>query len=350
MLQWKYGGARSDKRAGFSTLFKLSRTHERLLEKLALIKVHIRKKGGICMALLFWGGGGREPQDAALVGLNGSIATYTGTPKKAEIEVHVAPGFETSGTTTGGYKRPEERIPEEGDQKSEEQEKGSHYGEILARASARAAEVVAESKKPGSTLGKSAKSNPAKKPESPAGKVIGPIRPSSRGSAVRTSTITTPLKPTGRGLLMRSGSALSGVARHHDLGDSPINVIMEDDDRQRLPILMTLTRESAALELELSEKPQQEEPRPGTIIGFPLTEEQQKAENFYRQTGMKYEDFKEIFEPTWSVAEMLSPRLNAEKAWRRICDCRYDAEMVAYKAKKVVRDFLYKRRPVAAKE
>lgn len=316
------------------------------------------------MAMFLWKGG-QEPPDAVLVtGGASSIATYTGTPKKVEIEVKVAPGFETSGTTTGGYKRPEERIPEENLEESkpteEKPQAESYYGEILARANVRAAEMVAEAnnsdgifskKAPGKTDNKSAKASG--KP----GQTERPIRPTSRGAArpsMRTSGAAiaiTPSRPTGRGLLMRNGGALSGVARSRDRDDDgPVNIIVEDDTKQRLPILMSLTRESVALELT-EDLPDEDSKPTGLVINFPLSEERLKDERFYRQVGMTHEEFEAIFNPTptWSVADVLNPRLNVERAWRKIRDCGYDTEMVACRAKRAVKGFFFKRRPLPAK-
>lgn len=180
--------------------------------------------------------------------------------------------------------------------------------------------------------------------------VRAPARPAikqeSQGKEKTTVKGTFPRRVMASGM---ASSMAGSLPRRRTFNEESLNIVGEN---HAVPsTLFLLTREATAPNLDLGviavEKEKEPELAKIIPIGIPLSEEQRRDEEFYRNTGIKPTDIRAILEPGWTVAEALNPCEQARRAWHRICDCRYDAEMLAVRAKHAVHNFLHKKRPFA---
>lgn len=263
------------------------------------------------MAKILWHGGVEPPDAKAITGEGKTVAAYTGMIEENTVKA------------------------EEMDEPKPEQPTSSYdLGEMIARASAKLAEQTRERGRP--TGRQPAQTQQGKK--------------AVHNEKQQSQVTPTPIKGVAARQVSASGAGIYKLAHKRILmDDEPITIVVGDN--QRMPVMMSLVSTESvapklAVELEVEEPPRKAEVIP---IRFPLTDEQRKAEEFYQATGIKPMDIKAMFEPGWTMAEMLSPRANARRVRLGICNRWYDAEVAILKAKHAVHDFFYKKRPLPGK-
>ncbi len=274
------------------------------------------------MAQILWKDGVEPPDVAVGKSKNGSIATYTGSGDEAvEVEEMENPGGS------------EDQKPELKPETNQSQTTSDYLSEIIARASENLAEQMHQRGRPVEQLTRQAKNG-----ESPSKQQQGQVRP------VRPRDVSARSTSAGIYSLAKRRQALSANNAEQ------LPIVMSEG--RQMPILMSLastaSEGSVALVVESTE-PEPEKKAQIIPLRFPLTEEQQKSEEFFQQTGMSLEEFRELFKPGWTIAGAISPRENARRVKLGMCNLWYDTELVALKVKHAVREFLYKKRPFPEK-
>jgi hypothetical protein len=274
------------------------------------------------MAQILWKDGVEPPDAAVGKSKNGSIATYTGSGDEAvEVEEMENPGGS------------EDQKPELKPETNQSQTTSDYLSEIIARASENLAEQMHQRGRPVEQLTRQAKNG-----ESPSKQQQGQVRP------VRPRDVSARSTSAGIYSLAKRRQALSANNAEQ------LPIVMSEG--RQMPILMSLastaSEGSVALVVESTE-PEPEKKAQIIPLRFPLTEEQQKSEEFFQQTGMSLEEFRELFKPGWTIAGAISPRENARRVKLGMCNLWYDTELVALKVKHAVREFLYKKRPFPEK-
>lgn len=265
------------------------------------------------MAHILWKGGKVPPDAAVVTGEIKSVAAYTGTAEEAESVV---------------AEENQQVDPQEGN-------KSRSLDEILEGLNAKAAEVMRSGTNPRRVGPRPERSDP--QPSSPTAATPTVNKPESttlRGAAVRRS-------PMG-------GTVYNLARRRTEIGTGPIVVAAAGSSQ--LLARVAVMREAVVPRLteEFVVDDQRDlEPQRAQIIPLrlPMTEEQRRADRFYRESGINMADVRAILEPGWTVAGMLDPRENARRLYIGIRNCGYDVEMMALKAKHAVHDFLHKKRP-----
>ncbi len=274
------------------------------------------------MAQILWKDGVEPPDVAVGKSKNGSIATYTGSGDEAvEVEEMENPGGS------------EDQKPELKPETNQSQTTSDYLSEIIARASENLAEQMHQRGRPVEQLTRQAKNG-----ESPSKQQQGQVRP------VRPRDVSARSTSAGIYSLAKRRQALSANNAEQ------LPIVMSEG--RQMPILMSLastaSEGSVALVVESTE-PEPEKKAQIIPLRFPLTEEQQKSEEFFQQTGMSLEEFRELFKPGWTIAGAISPRENARRVKLGMCNLWYDTELVALKVKHAVREFLYRKRPFPEK-
>ena len=228
----------------------------------------------------------------------------------------------------------EDQKPELKPETNQGQMTSDYLSEIIARASENLAEQMHQRGRPVEQLTRQAKNgeSPSKQQQ---GQGVRPVRP--RDVSARSTS-------AGIYSLAKRRQALSANNAEQ------LPIVMSEG--RQMPILMSLastaSEGSVALVVESTE-PEPEKKAQIIPLRFPLTEEQQKSEEFFQQTGMSLEEFRELFKPGWTIAGAISPRENARRVKLGMCNLWYDTELVALKVKHAVREFLYKKRPFPEK-
>lgn len=142
---------------------------------------------------------------------------------------------------------------------------------------------------------------------------------------------------------------MSGIRYlRRDMGTDADTMPIIVAEGQRLPAMMTLAAAgAAATQLVILEADEPETKKAEIIpIRAPLSEQQQKAEEFYRKTGITQEELKAMLAPSWTIAGALDPRENAKQLGLGLQSLWYDTELAALKIKHAVHEVLYKKRPL----
>lgn len=275
------------------------------------------------MAQILWKDGVEPPDVAVGKSKNGSIATYTGSGDEAvEVEEMENPGGS------------EDQKPELKPETNQGQMTSDYLSEIIAQASENLDKQMHQRGRPVEQLTRQAKNgeSPSKQQQ---GQGVRPVRP--RDVSARSTS-------AGIYSLAKRRQALSANNAEQ------LPIVMSEG--RQMPILMSLastaSEGSVALVVESTE-PEPEKKAQIIPLRFPLTEEQQKSEEFFQQTGMSLEEFRELFKPGWTIAGAISPRENARRVKLGMCNLWYDTELVALKVKHAVREFLYRKRPFPEK-
>lgn len=232
----------------------------------------------------------------------------------------------------------------------------SEFGEMIARIQENLAKQTQWNRRPVEESPQQAKNG-----ENPKNKQQSQVSPAKPKKASSSRAVT----PGGGGMSRRLSSpaeiySLAERRMRLDVGsDTEPLVIASGTGQGRTSVLMAMAaRGSTAVVLEaeaIEEAQPQVKPQQRTRVipvQFPLSEEQQWKENFYRATGRRATDttLSEMFEPGWSIAGLLSPTENAWRLKHGLSDRLLDAEFVMVKAKAAVRDFLHKKRkPLSGK-
>ncbi len=263
------------------------------------------------MVQILWHGGVEPPDVKKETGKGASIATYTGDMEET-VEVEAA----------------------ESESKQEQLATSESLDKLIARASEKLAKQTKGRARP-------AEEQTVHKP-----KQQRQVAPASKAVAPKTSVTAR------RASINTAGVYNLARKRRIDIGITEQPLIIAGD-YQPLPVMMPLMTmdSSAAPEIVIEVAAEKPQPRRAEVIPirFPLTDEQQKREEFYQQTGMTPADLRELLTPGWTIAGMLDPREHARRIrtgfWNRV----YDVEYTVVKAKHTMRDFLYKKRPASEK-
>lgn len=270
--------------------------------------------------------GGKEPRDQDnCFSKNRSLATYTGMMEDGDIAVGVA---EDEQSESGGSEcRPAGVSSKE-------------LGEMIARARERLTqEQVLRRPVEESTRQAKNGENPSKQQKGQVGV-----------SPVKVAGVSRTVLPKARAIEVDgSDDELYFLAqkRMEARAEDPL-VIESNLQQHQLVMISRAVRGSVVVEIDTDDEPQSEEkPTPTTeILRFPLSEERQRADKFYRETGIKFDDFiEEVLKPGWTVAEMIDPREHARRMKIFFCDRVYDAELAKLRITKAVDEFLHKKRP-----
>lgn len=271
---------------------------------------------------------GKEPQDQDnCFGKNRSLATYTGVAENADAAVEVTedeqqaepvPKCQSAGISSGGL------------------------GEIIARASEKLAQDQ-RIRRPVEGITRQA-NNGGKPNKQQKGQVVAPTSAKTKGSQTVTPRIIE-INSSDDELYLLAQKRMEARA------EGPL-VIESNLEQRRLAMMSRAVRGSVVVEIEADTLPQSEakpEPVSTAVLRFPLSEERQRADQFYQATGIKFEDFvEELLRPGWTVAGMISPRENAKRIKLFFCNCVYDAELAKLRAAKAVDEFLHKKRSYRA--
>lgn len=273
---------------------------------------------------IHWHGGVEPPDQDNLFGKSRPLVTYTGTEENEDAVVEVA----------------------EGEQAEPECQSARISSEDLGAMIARASERLAQDQRVRRPVEESTRQ--ANNGENPNKQQKGQVV-SSKTQAVNASQMAVSNNAKALGVTYGSDDELYSLAQGRMTARAEEPLVVESSLQQRQLVMMSrAVRGSVVVEIDTDEL-SRPEPKPApTIVQFPLSEERQRAEDFYRQTGMKVEDFRDLFAPGWTVAEMISPRENARRMriffYDRVCD----AELAKLKIAKAVHEFLHKKRSYRA--
>lgn len=279
------------------------------------------------MAQILWKGGVEPPDVKPKAGGTSSVATYTGSVEEELAEMEVD-------TAEEGERQP---VRETFD-----------LDAMVARVSEKWA--TERQSRPVEQVVKDVHKQPAHES----------TEKQQQGQKVKKAIAPQGVASKGGVATRRSRSLVAG-AGVYELAQRRQKINLEEQpliiasDNQRMPVMMSLSAVAGStVPVQVVIEEPEPEPKKAQIVPlrFPLTEEQQKAEKLYRETGIKPADIsiiKEMFEPGWTVAGVLSPKENVQRVKLRLNNLRFDAEAMALKAKHAAHDFLYKKRPLPGK-
>lgn len=273
---------------------------------------------------------GKEPQDQdncfGKFDKSRPLATYTDAVENEDVAVEIAEGEQT---------------------KPECQSTGissESLGEIITRASERLAQEQ-RFRRPVEESTRQANSGKDPKNKQQKGQVVVPT---VAAAANASQTVASRARIVE---MISSDDELYLLAQKRMEARAKEPLVIESDLRQHQLVMMSrAVRGSVVVEIDAEPLPRSEtKPVPTTVVRFPLSEERQRADEFYRATGIRLEDFiGEITKPGWTVAEMISPRENAWRIKMGFYDCVYNVELMKLKFTKAVGEFLHKKRPYRA--